>query len=357
MNSYKPFLKLWIAGLPLLLWLFACGGGSVDESTVGGGDAQSAESTQPEADEETFRIGLVTWVGSGPFYLAKERNLYQGADVELLILDDAGGRRAALARGSIDAMLATVDDFANLSAAGLSAVAVLKTDDSRGGDGIVAGPSIQRVPDLQGKTVAFPKGMPSHFFLLHVLERHGMGSGDIIPRDMNPGDAGTAFIAGEVDAAVTWEPYLSNASQREGGHVLTSTMEYPGLISDILVVREDVLRDRPETIQRVLSGWFTAIEEWRTHGEASNQLMADALSLSIDDFRGMLGGVEYADLPTNLAYFQENEGTSPFLEVFENASRVWEAEGIAPRITRPKRYVNSSFIEALAAASASAGAP
>ncbi|MEM7048367.1 MAG: ABC transporter substrate-binding protein [Acidobacteriota bacterium] len=282
-----------------------------------------------------LKVGLVTWVGSGPFYLAEERDFFDGLEVELEVLDDAAGRRSALASGALDAMLATVDDFANAAAAGVPAVAVLKTDDSLGADGIVAGSEIRSVAELAGKTIAFPQGMPSHFFLLNVAERNGLAISEVKPRFMEAGEAGGAFVAGKVDAAVTWEPWLSQASDREGGHVLATTREYPGLISDILVVRRDVLFERPADLVKLLSGWFRAVELWQQEESASNRSMAAALGLAEDDFAAMVAGIKYADLEENLAYFGVGEGGgSAFDLTFEAAGRAWEVAGLV-RDARP----------------------
>lgn len=89
-------------------------------------------------------------------------------------------------------------------------------DQSYGGDGIIASGEIQSVKDLEGKTVGLDKASTSYFFFLAVLNKYGVDESKIEIQEMTSGDAGAAFVAGKLDAAVTWEPWLTQASQREG---------------------------------------------------------------------------------------------------------------------------------------------
>jgi len=50
-----------------------------------------------------------------------------------------------------------------------------------------------------------------------------MSPSDVKIVPMTTDAAGAAFVAGQIDVAVTWEPYLSTAKQRKGAHVLVSS--------------------------------------------------------------------------------------------------------------------------------------
>jgi NitT/TauT family transport system substrate-binding protein len=42
---------------------------------------------------------------------------------------------------------------------------------------------------------------------------------------MNPDDAGAAFAAGQLDVAVTWEPWITKVSGEKKGHVIFSSKD------------------------------------------------------------------------------------------------------------------------------------
>jgi len=178
-----------------------------------------------------LKIAVVTWVGFGPFYVAQDKGFFQeeGLEVQLVRIDDFGARRGALAAGELDGSVETVDSLAVGFAQNLPAVEILLIDQSYGGDGIVAKKEIQGIAGLKGKTVACAKSTPSHFFLLYLLEQQGLSPRDFALKPMEAGDAGAAFVAGKVDCAVTWEPWLSKAKETPHGHVLATTKDYPGI--------------------------------------------------------------------------------------------------------------------------------
>ena len=93
-------------------------------------------------------------------------------------------------------------------------VCVLVMDDSQGADGIVASKDIQSIADLKGKSVAVLRAASSQFYLNVLLKEAGLSEADIEVVDLTPEDAGEAFLLQEVDAAVTWEPWLMPGPER-----------------------------------------------------------------------------------------------------------------------------------------------
>lgn len=79
---------------------------------------------------------------------------------------------------------------------------------------------IKTVADLQGKTVAVAQGSSANYNLVAQLENAGLSYGDITVQNLQPGDALTAFDAGQVDAWTVWEPYTSQAEQTANARVL-----------------------------------------------------------------------------------------------------------------------------------------
>ncbi len=162
-------------------------------------------------------------------------------------------------------------------------VCVLALDDSRGGDGILATKDIQTIADLKGKSVAVLRGSISHFYLIVLLKEAGLSEADIEAVDLSAEDAGQAFMMQEVDAAVTNDPYLSQARNAEHGHVLTDTTEQPGLLVDCLMTRADVFSDRKGDFQAVARAWDAAVRYVEAHPDDANEIMARHLGGGLED--------------------------------------------------------------------------
>lgn len=185
-SSVVTLLLVLAAILSLLLWTTGCPG-------------------RPK--EKTYRIGLGPWIGFGPLYLAQEKGFFKdaGVQVELTVLTGLAERNSALKSGKVDALAAPVDYFVLSAGNHLETTIVLAIDESSGGDGIVAKKPIQTIEDLRGKRVAFQRGLPAEFFLRALLQQNGVRIDELKTFDMETAQAGAAFIANQVDAAVVWE--------------------------------------------------------------------------------------------------------------------------------------------------------
>lgn len=302
----------------LLLLAVVPGCSGCDSSTPASGNAG-----------EKVRVATLTWVGYGPLYLAKEKGFFKGIDVELVRIEDTSARRAALASGDVQVSVDIVDSFSNAAAVGIPAKVILKLDDSKGGDGIVVHEGIEKVEDLKGKTIAYPTGQPSHYLLLTVLAQHGMSVEDVRSKEMEADQAGAAFMSKNVDAAVTWEPWLTRASKLPNCKILVSTHDVPELIADVLTARNDFIEKKPDAVRALIEGWLEAVEYWKKNPDESNEIMARSLGLKADEFAAMVSGIQYSDAATNRAFFTaDDKGVVPFHRMFEKASTVWKEAGL-----------------------------
>lgn len=307
-------------------------------------------SAPPATQVTRAKVAIVTWVGYGPLFVAKEKGFFRkhGVDLQIVKIEENGARHSALISGSVDFSISTLDTFANEAPLGLPAICFLKMSDSYGGDGIVARKEIKSIKDLKGKTVAFPKGNPSHFFLIYLMDKAGMSMKDIVPKYMSAGDAGAAFAAGKVDAAVTWEPWLSKANLTGFGHILVTSREKPGLLLDVLLVRNSFAKEHPKVVEEVAQAWFDAVDYCKKHPDESNTIMAKGLGLPKADFVEMLKGDKFSGYDENKRYFGIGS-SSPSLatDVFDHAQKIWLEAGLIKKTTRARDVIDTSYIEGL----------
>ena len=301
--------------------------------------------TKPPSGK-VFNVVIVTWPGFGPLFVAKEKGFFDDLNVDITIMDDTVARRSAYTGKKADAIAETLDSFASVAST-IKGKAILKTDESCGGDGLVVKKSIQTINDLKGKTIAFPQGLPSHFFLIYLLNFSGLSSKDIKPQYMEPEPAAKAFIAGKVDACVTWEPFLTEAGTSPNGEILMTSADAQGLIMDIIVVRDDVIKDRPKDIQKFVTGWFRALEYCKKNPADGNKIMAKDLSLSEDDVNAMLSGIKLADLEANKAFLVKAKDPGQFVDIFDTAGSIWKDEGLIKEPVSGEKAYNQGFVQAV----------
>lgn len=296
---------------------------------------------------KTYRIGLGPWVGFGPLYLAQEKGFFKeaGVNVELIVLTGLAERNSALKSGQVDGLAAPVDYFVLSAGNRLETTIVMEIDESVGGDGIVANPSIQKFEDLRGKKVAFQQGLPSEFFLRALLQQHGMRLEQLNTIDMETAQAGAAFIAKQLDAACVWEPWLTKAKEEGRGRILASTKDYPNLIVDCLAFNKDVVAQHPDDVQKIVNAIFRAIDYWKAHPEEANSIMAPHFQVDAAKYGVILSGAKFADLSRNQQYFGTAAAPGPIFDVATRASAIWMDAKVIQVTVKPETIISTSFVQ------------
>lgn len=306
-------------------------------------------SAEPAANEPVqFKIGHCTWVGYGPLYIAQEKGFFKEHNInpEMVIIEDESQYAAAILANEIQALGNVVDREVIHYANGAPVSFVCAMDQSYGGDGLIASAEIQSVKDLEGKTVGLDKSSTSYFFFLAVLNKYGVDESTINIQEMTAGDAGAAFVAGKLDAAVAWEPWLTNASQREGGHVLVSSRDFPGMIVDVISMRQDFIDENPEAVQGLVDAWNEAIAYYKEHPEEGNKIMADAMGLTEDEVAEMAAGVQFMGRDENLAFFDSEASDGTLYSLSDLAIKFWTDKGIMDKAVKAEDIIRPEFVEA-----------
>jgi NitT/TauT family transport system substrate-binding protein len=284
------------------------------------------------AHAEPLRIGYLTWVGNGPFFVAQEKGFFakEGVEVELVNMAIHEALYAGLFAGQVDVIGATVDDMLPNFDPEDPYVCVMVIDDDHGASGVLATKDIPSIADLEGKTVGRAERTVSQFFLNVLLSDAGLTEADIDPVEMSADDAGNAFLMQEIDAAVTWEPFLTQARQSEHGHVLADSSAMPGLIVDCLVTRTVVLDARLADFKALARAWGAALDYVEAHPDEANAIMARHVGGWLEDpavFAETLKGVRFYDSAKNREYFGTPEEPGQIYQTAQYGIDVWTSLG------------------------------
>ena len=117
----------------------------------------------------------------------------------------------------------------------------------------------------------------------YLLKKNGMSMSDITVQNMTADDAATAFIAGRVPAAVTWEPHLSMVRDKQQGKVLIDSSTTPGVIVDVVALNCDVIEKQPDDVKALVSGLYKAVKYTQDHPEKAYEIMAKGVGGYLSD--------------------------------------------------------------------------
>ncbi|HEX5052978.1 MAG TPA: ABC transporter substrate-binding protein [Planctomycetota bacterium] len=115
---------------------------------------------------------------------------------------------------------------------------------------------IHRTEDLRGRTIAVPNRYSNQRLLLfRNLQEKGMTFADVTLVEMPPPDMPAALYSRAVDAVTSGEPFMGQTELDGYGRVLWLTKDvWPGFISCVLAVREDVIAGQRERVQALVDG-------------------------------------------------------------------------------------------------------
>nr|VFK52988.1 MAG: NitT/TauT family transport system substrate-binding protein [Candidatus Kentron sp. TUN]VFK53521.1 MAG: NitT/TauT family transport system substrate-binding protein [Candidatus Kentron sp. TUN] len=282
-----------------------------------------------EKDREEIVLGIATWAGFGTGIVGVEKGYFPTINLQTKVLDDARARQAAFVAGDIDIMVSSIDLYAQEAAKKIPGKIFLVTDESQGGDGIVAKAEIKTITDLRGKKVAYAHGGPSDYFLFKVLDDAGVALTKLTRVAVDdPSRAGDVFLSGDVDAAVTWEPFLTNSAESGKGHILITTKEMPEIIVDILIAN-DKLMENEKVMREFLDGWLNSVDYIKANSKEAAEILAAKLNLSVEDVQGMMAGLKFSDRERNKYFFDSAQpGNTRIAMLLGEAGTYWKSINI-----------------------------
>jgi NitT/TauT family transport system substrate-binding protein len=295
--------------------------------------------------KQSFDIGMVSFAGYAPLYLAKEKGFFGDLEVNLQRIEEVPSIRAGVARGDLEAYLATPDIALDTNSKP-PGVAVWAIDESAGGDGVVVAGNIQDLAGLKGKKVAAEPGLPPNFVLLYLLYQNGLSGKDVQFRDMSTQNAAAAFTSGAVDAAGIYEPYLSTAiKQRKGSRIVISSAQTPGMIVDLIFARDDVISSRSQDVSKLIEGWRKAMAFIKSNPDEANDIMAKSFNLPVNEFKDIVGGIRWLDLQDNLQLFGTDQAPGQLYKNFTIVNDVLRRNRPDVFQAKPEEHLSRAFIQ------------
>src|SRR4051812_36271368 len=287
-------------------------------------------------------IGYSGWTGFAPLTLAKEAGIFKkhGLDVELKKIPQKD-RHLAIASGDVQCAATTVETWVVWNASGVATRQIFQMDKSYGADGMVVRNSIARIPDLKGKTVAASApGTAPYFTLAWFLKKNGLSVKDVTVVNLEPAAAAQAFVAGQNDAAMTYEPYLSSVrAAPQAGKIIATTLDYP-MIMDTVGCTPKFLEDNPKAAKALADSYFDALEMINKDQAKAYEIMGADVKQTGEAFGNSAKFLRWQDREANKKFF------SGEIEQFSNeAADLLMEIGIIKSKPDIKAIVDTRFIQ------------
>jgi NitT/TauT family transport system substrate-binding protein len=250
-------------------------------------------------------IGISGWTGFAPLTLAKEAGIFarNGLDVTIRKIPQAS-RHLAIASGDIQCAATTVETWIVWNANGIATTQLFQLDKSYGADGMAVRAGINSIADLRGKTVAASApGTAPYFTLAWMLKENGLSIRDVTVVNMEPGPAAQAFVAGQNDAAMTYEPFLSSVRNApQAGKIIATTLDYP-MVMDTFGCTPAFIQANEAAVRALAKSYFEALEMIRTNQAEAYRIMGADVRQTPEQFGNSAQYLRWQDRDANKTFF------------------------------------------------------
>jgi NitT/TauT family transport system substrate-binding protein len=299
----------------------------------------------PAAAQETpVAIGISGWTGFAPLTLAKEAGLFKklGLDVSIKKIPQKD-RHLAIASGDVQCAATTVETWVVWNANGVATTQIFQLDKSYGADGMVVKPGIAKIADLKGKTVAASApGTSPYFGLAWMLKKNGLSVKDVKVVTLEPQPAANAMIAGTdgIDAAMTYEPYLSAVRAKpEAGKIIATTLDYP-MVMDTFGCTPKFLKENPKAAKALADGYFAALDMIKADPKKSFEIMGADVKQSGEAFEKSQAYLRWQDRAANAKFFAGEHA-----QFSKEAADLLLEVGIIKQLPDMKALADTSFLK------------
>lgn len=336
-----------------ILWMLAGAAAGVGLH----GCTQTAQTSSSEASPSasasepmSASIGITTWIGNTPLYIAQEKGFFKelGLNLDIKVFQTVAQAFPAFTAGQLSAVAPVTSEVVSLAAKGVDYRIVMVEDTSLGADVILARNSIGSIKDFKGKKIGVELGGIGHFFVLQVLQTAGLTEKDVELVNTPPDAASAAYQTGNLDIVYTYSPFSekANATQKDG-RTIFSSKEMPTAIADLYVFRNDFIQANPKAVAAFVEGNLKGLEFLKTNREEGVAIMAKQLGITPKELDQQLGGIQIPDLATNLEMLDNPNSNLYMLKSMNNMAQFLKAQGQIDKIPDLSKVIDPQFVKTL----------
>jgi NitT/TauT family transport system substrate-binding protein len=296
----------------------------------------------PAAAQTKVTIAISGWTGFAPLTLAKEAGIFakNGLDVTIKKIPQAS-RHLAIASGDVQCAATTVETWIVWNANGVATTELFQLDKSYGADGMVVRSSINSIKDVKGKTVAASApGTAPYFTLAWFLKKNGLTVKDVTVVNMEPGPAAQAFIAGQNDVAMTYEPYLSAVRDKpEAGKIIATTLDYP-MVMDTFGCTPKFIAENEAAVKALAQSYFDALDMIKADQTKAYEIMGADVKQTGEQFGKSAAYLRWQDRQANQKFF-----TADFQTFNKEAAELLLEIGVIKAIPDMSKIADTRFLQ------------
>lgn len=260
---------------------------------------------------ESISIGATLLESSGPLFVAKEQNFFaeNGLDVAIKYYDVGLNAVNDQLAGKVDIALSAEYILVGkaLTNQRLQTIAsIAKTEFAS----IVARKdhSIENIFDLYGKKIGVVRGTVMEYYLGQFLELNGMNISDVNLINITLANSAKVLINGDVDAVISFPPYIENAEQQLGNNIIVWPGQSIQYLYGLVTCTNDWIIQHPEIVNRFLKTISQTEDYMKQHPTESQAIVQKTMNFTQEYMDKVWARNEFSlSLDQSLVSAMENE--------------------------------------------------
>ena len=136
-----------------------------------------------------------------------------------------------------------------------------------------ANSGIKTIQDLKGKRIGVTLQTISEFYLGRTLDLNGMNIQQVTLVDTKAAESEKTLLDGKVDAVATWEPWVTQISQRMGKEVITRALQSGQYAYWNLVSTTDWTKKHSNILRRLMKSLVQAEDYIASHQDEAKAIV------------------------------------------------------------------------------------
>jgi len=304
----------------------------------------------PQADAATITVGTSRDPNNGAQVLIAEQKGFfkdEGLDVSVKYFPSGGDLMTAFVGGSVDFGSAGTIPVVTLRARPFPLKVIAQMSDISGAQQLIVKQNVKSLDELKGKKIGVMLGTASEAFYKSIIKSYGLDASGMTVINMAPTDMTTAFVRGDVEAIVLWEPAAAKARSLGKGKILLSgTTDFRGaapapkrVYGDhaLLFANEKTLQKEPDEAVAVVKALRKASDFIQNNRKEAVAILAKVYELEPQDIEAILDMNRYS-LELDDRLVQDLDTLSAFLV---DSKRI-------PAGSDPRKMIDSSVLKKVA---------
>ena len=318
----------------------------LSQMAMGTGLALGHWGCQPTPQMTNLRIGINDWIGYAIALYAQKTGIMEkrGLQVDLIEFVNLQDATRAMLHGSLDATFSTIWDLMSTSVTSVQPVILLVTNVSHGSDGIVARSPLKSMKDLPGKRVGVKLGTVNELILLEALKLHKISPRVIKMVDISNEIAANELRNNKIDAAVMWQPLLSEIAEEIQGSIIYTTKDQDSLVVDILAATNQIFQEKKAAFGQFIWAWFDTMAILKQEPKIIFQFLEKELGQPRDSLLESYAGLKPGNMALNRQMLGQPQNINLVLsQTNDLLIQNNHAQSIYSSIIIPSDFLNSNL--------------